>query len=173
MTPGTYAEMRRSYQIDGGASLTAISESKAMELKCKLIKRREFQIMVAVANGDKMRSLYCTPLKLTLRGFNDAGEPVMRTAMIIANVVPNLSGGIIIGSDVMKALRITIPYNDENTATLKVQGERLTFKYNTTEQVKNLAIKKVYVVNKSERNPIDATESFNALFYGDRYHEGR
>ena len=44
--------------------------------------------MVAVANGDKMRSLYYTPLKLTFRSVNDSGKP-----MIIANVVPNLSGG--------------------------------------------------------------------------------
>ena len=166
MTPRVYEEMRRSYQIDGGASLTAISESKAIELKCKMIKRREFQIMVAVANGDKMRSLYYTPLKLTFRGVNDSGEPVMKTVMIIANVVPNLSGGIIIGSDVMKALRITIPYNEENTATLRVQGERLTFKYNTTEQVRNPVIKKTYVVTKSERIPMSATKSFNSLFYG-------
>ena len=56
----------------------------------------------------------------------------MKTVRIIANIVPSLSGDIIIGSDVMKALRITIPYNDENTATLKVAGEKLIFKYNTT-----------------------------------------
>ena len=173
MTSKTYEEMRRSYQIDGGASLTAISESKAMELKCRLIKRREFQIMVAVANGDKMRSLYYTPLKLTFKGTDDSGKSVMKTVMVIANVVPNLSGEIIIGSDVMKALRITIPYNDENTATLRVQGERLTFKYNTTEQLKKPVIKKLYVVTKSERSPMNATESFNALFYGDRYHDGK
>ena len=173
MTPAMYAEVKRSYQIDGGASLTAISEAKAKELRCKLIQRREFQITVAVANGETMSSRHYTPLKLTFKGVNDEGKPIMKTVMIIANVVPSLSGGVIIGSDVMKALRITIPYNDENTATLKVLGDRLTFKYNTTEQQREPAIKRVYVVSKSERAPVDVTESFNALFYGDRYHDGR
>ena len=91
---------------------------------------------------------------------------------VIANVVPNLSGGIIIGSDVMKALHITIPYNENNTATLRVAGSSLTFKYNTTARPGIPMIKKMIVVKKSERVPVSATESFNALFYGDRYHEG-
>jgi len=91
---------------------------------------------------------------------------------VIANIVPNLSGGIIIGSDVMKALHITIPYNEDNTATLRVAGSSLTFKYNTTARPGIPMIKKMIVVKKSERIPVSATESFNALFYGDRYHEG-
>jgi len=171
MTSKAYTETKRNYQIDGGASLTAISESKAKELKCKFIKRLEFQLTVSVANGEMMRSLYYTPLKVTFTGIDKTGSPVMKTVKIIANIVPNLSGDIIIGSDVMSALKITIPYNDENTATLKVEDVQLTFKYNTTPRPKIPTIKKIIVVKKSKRKSVDVGEAFNALFYGDKYND--
>jgi len=65
MTHRTYSETKRKYQLDGGASLTAISETKARELRCKFIQRQEFHIVVSVANGE-MQSLYYTPLKSIL-----------------------------------------------------------------------------------------------------------
>ena len=167
----TYAATKRQYQIDGGASLTAISESKARQLKCKFIQRKEFQIVVSVANGEMMRSQFYTPLKVTFTGVDDSGQRLMKTVRIIANIVPSLSGDIIIGSDVMKALRITIPYNDENTATLRVAGETLIFKYNTTMRSSTPMIKKMIVVKKSAREPVSAEESFNSLFYGDRFND--
>ena len=171
MTHATYSKTKHQYQIDGGASLTAISESKARQLQCKFIQRKEFQIVVSVANGEMMRSQFYTPLKVTFTGIGDSGQRLMKTVRIIANIVPSLSGDIIIGSDVMKALRITIPYNDENTATLKVAGEKLIFKYNTTLRPSTAAIKKMIIVKKSTRVPISAEESFNSLFYGDRYND--
>jgi len=170
MTPMDYAVTKKNYQIDGGASLTAISESKARELKCKFIPRMEFQIVVSVANGDLIRSRHYTPLKETFSGIDDEGNPLMKTVKILANIVPNLSGDIIIGSDVMSSLKITIPYNDERTATLKVANKKLTFKYNTTARNDSPMIKKIIVVKKKQdRQPISARESFNSLFYGDRY----
>jgi hypothetical protein len=69
MTHATYSKTKHQYQIDGGASLTAISESKARQLQCKFIQRKEFQIVVSVANGEMMRSQFYTPLKVT---FTDA-----------------------------------------------------------------------------------------------------
>ena len=56
---------------------------------------------------------------------------------------------------------------------MRVKGETLTFKYNTTKMKAKAAIRKVYVVKKSDREPVSDTESFNALFYGDRYHGGK
>ena len=77
-----------------------------------------------------MTSNYYTPLNVTFQGINQqSGEVQLKTVMIIANIVPVLSGGIIIGSDVMKALQVTIPYNDDNTAMLTVDGQSLTFQY--------------------------------------------
>jgi len=54
MTHRTYSETKRKYQLDGGAFLTAISETKERELRCKFIQRQEFYIVVSVANGQMM-----------------------------------------------------------------------------------------------------------------------
>ena len=169
MTHATYS--KDQYQIDSGASLTAISESKGRQLQCKFIQRKKLQIVVSVANGEMMRSQFYTPLKVTITGIGNSGQRLMKTVRIIANIVPSLSGDIIIGSDVMKTLRIKIPCNDENTATLRVAGEKLIFKYNTTMRPSTTAIKKMIIVKKSTRAPISAEESFNSLFYGDRYND--
>jgi len=121
-----------------------------------------------VANGDVMQSNYYTPLKVTFKGKGLKNDIQYKTVMIIANVVPNLNGGIIIGSDVMKALQITIPYNDEHTATLMVKGESITFQYNNTEKEhRRGGIKKIQVT-KSTRPSITMKDSFNSLFFGDK-----
>jgi hypothetical protein len=41
MSTEAYGDLQSTFQIDGGASLTAISESKATELKCKFIPRKK------------------------------------------------------------------------------------------------------------------------------------
>ena len=44
MSSKLYGDLQSTFQIDGGASLTAISESKAKELHCKLL----FPIMLTI-----------------------------------------------------------------------------------------------------------------------------
>ena len=51
MSNSTYGNLQSTFQIDGGASLTAISEEKANQLHCKSIEREKFQVAVSVANG--------------------------------------------------------------------------------------------------------------------------
>ena len=81
-----------------------------------------------------MRSDYYTPLKVTFKGVNTQHVAQFKTVMVMANVVPTLSWGIIIGSDVMKALQVTIPYNDDNTAMLTVNGDTIKFQYSNTSR---------------------------------------
>ena len=173
MTHAIYSKTKHQYPIDGGVSLTAISESKARQLQCKFIQRKEFQIVVSVANGSMMRSQFYTPLKVTFTGIDDSGQRLMKAVRIIANIVPSLSGDIIIGSDVMKALRITISYNDENTATLRVAGEKLIFKYNTTMTLGKLVTEKpvdfvgfdnVVEFNKNRQNDDNVVKAYKGLF---------
>ena len=73
--------------------------------------------------------------------------------MIIANIVPVLSGGIIIGSDIMKALQVTIPYNDDNTAMLTVDGQSITFQYSNLahEPIPKPFIRTMNVTKSSSR----------------------
>ena len=96
MSTEVYGNLQSTFQIDGGASLTAISEVKARELHCHFIERKKYQVVVSVANGQQMRSDYHTPLKVTVKGVNNQHVAKFKTVMIIANVVPTLSGGIII-----------------------------------------------------------------------------
>ena len=91
--------------------------------------------------------------------------------MIIANIVPVLSGGIKIGSDVMKALQVTIPYNDDKTAMLTVDGQSITFQYRNLahELIPKSFIRTMNVTKSSSRTSpsLNPSHSFNALFYGD------
>ena len=169
MSTKVYGNLQSTFQIDGGASLTAISEVKARELHCHFIERKKYQVVVSVANGQQMRSDYYTPLKVTFKGVNTQHIAQFKTVMIIANVVPTLSGGIIIGSDVMKALQVTIPYNDDKTAMLTVNGDTIKFQYSNTSRDSSPSpfVRSIKVV-KSERTPITMKYSFNALFFGDR-----
>jgi len=168
MSPQLYGDLQSTFQIDGGASLTAISESKAKELHCKFIERKKFQVVVSVANGQQMTSDYYTPLKVTFKGVNQSTKVAQfKTVMIIANIVPTLSGGIIIGSDVMKALQVTVPYNADNTAMLTVDGETITFQYsNVASDSSPPPFIRTINVTKSPRPKISMTKSFNALFFG-------
>ena len=172
MSSEAYGDLQSTFQIDGGASLTAISEDKATALKCKFIPRKKFKVVVSVANGQHMTSDYYTPLKVTFQGIHQQTSEVQyKTVMIIANIVPVLSGGIIIGSDVMKALQVTIPYNDDNTAILTVDGQSITFHYSNLahEPIPKSFIRTMNVTKSSSRAPTSFTprHSFNALFYGD------
>jgi len=172
MSTEAYGNLQSTFQLDGGASLTAISESKARELHCHFIERKKYQVVVSVANGQQMKSDYYTPLKVTFKGVNDQHIAQFKTVMIIANVVPTLSGGIIIGSDVMKALQVTIPYNNDNTALLTVDGDTIKFQYSNIAQASSSssAIRSIKVV-KSARRPISIKYSFNALFFGDHVND--
>ena len=175
MSTEAYGSLQSTFQIDGGASLTAISEAKAKELNCKFIARKKFQVVVSVANGQQMKSDYYTPLKVTFKGISKHNKIVkLKTVMIIANIVPVLSGGIIIGSDVMKALQVTIPYNDDNTAMLTVDGDTITFQYsNIAKASQHQPFIRTIEVTKSQRNAITPSNSFNALFYGDKVNESQ
>jgi len=175
MSNTTYGNLQSTFQIDGGASLTAISEEKANQLHCKFIEREKFQVVVSVANGQQMTSNYYTPLKVTFKGINEHTKRAQfKTVMIIANIVPVLSGGIIIGSDVMKALQITIPYNNDNTAMLTVDGETIKFQYSNIANVSPTASSSSFIrtikVTKSKRKAISIKHSFDELFYGDKAH---
>lgn len=152
----------------GGASLTAISEEKATQLQCKFIERKKYQVVVSVANGQQMTSNHYTPLKVTFKGINEQTKAVQfKTVMIIANIVPTLSGGIIIGSDVMKALQVTIPYNDDNTAMLTVNGDTMKFQYSNIAKDHSNPFIRTIKVTKSTRKALSIKHSFNALFFGD------
>ena len=136
MSNTTYGNLQSTFQIDGGASLTAISEEKANQLHCKFIDREKIQVVVSVTNGQQMTSNYYTPLKVTFKGINGYTKMAQfKTVMLIANVVLVLSGGIIIGSNVMKALQVTIPYNNDNTAMLTVDVETIKFQYSNIANV--------------------------------------
>jgi hypothetical protein len=120
-----------------------------------------------------MTSDYYTPLKVTFQGISQQNsEMQLKTVLIIANIVPVLSGGIIIGSDVMKALQVTIPYNDDNTAMLTVDGQSLTIQYSNLahESIPKPFIRAIKVTKSSTRGSPSLTpnRSFNALFYCDR-----
>jgi hypothetical protein len=179
MSSEAYGDLQSTFQIDGGASLTAISEDKATALKCQFIPRKKFKVVVSVANGQHMTSDYYTPLKVTFQGIHQqTSEVKYKTVMIIANIVPVLSGGIIIGSDVMKALQVTIPYNDDNTAMLTVDGQSITFQYSNLAQepipkpfIRTMTVTKSNSRALSSLSPKHRTNaptySFNALFYGD------
>jgi len=171
MSSKLYGDLQSTFQLDGGASLTAISEAKAKELHCQFIERKKFQVVVSVANGQQMTSDYYTPLKVTFKGINQTTKAAkFKTVMIIANIVPTLSGGIIIGSDVMKALQVTVPYNNDNTAMLTVDGETITFQYSNTAGSISPPQPFIRTINvtKSTRKGISMRGSFNALFFGDR-----
>jgi hypothetical protein len=172
MSTEAYGNLQSTFQLDGGASLTAISESKARELHCHFIERKKYQVVVSVANGQQMKSDYYTPLKVTFKGVNDQHIAQFKTVMIIANVVPTLSGGIIIGSDVMKALQVTIPYNNDNTALLTVDGDTIKFQYSNIahEPSSSSSVRSIKVV-KSSRRPLSIKYSFNALFFGDQVND--
>ena len=69
----------------------------------------------------------------------------------------------------MKALQVTIPYNDDNTAMLTVNGDTIKFQYsNTSKDSSPSPFVRTIKVVKSERSPITMKYSFNALFFGDR-----
>jgi len=78
----------------------------------------------------------------------------------------------------MKALQVTIPYNDDNTAMLAVDGQSLTFQYSNLAQepIPKPFLRTMIVTKSSARAPSSPSPkhrtnapkySFNALFYGD------
>ncbi len=122
-----------------------------------------------------MTSNYYTPLKVTFKGINEhTKKGTIQTVMIIANIVPVLSGEIIIGSDVMKALQVTIPYNNDNTVMLTVDGEAIKFQYSNIVNVSPTTSSNSFIrtikVTKSSRKAISIKHSFDELFYGDKAH---
>ena len=152
-------------QSDGGAIVSVIDYRTASRIGGTLLKRNE-PLYLTSASKDVLPSHYYLPLRVTVKGINHQQDMVERTAIVIFNVNPKLSTGILLGADSMKILGIVNEYNDQQTVKMFKGTDTLSVPYVTQQRVQESNSGKPLLSVNTIKHKVYSTynERYNKVF---------
>jgi hypothetical protein len=104
-------------QVDGGSAITVMSRAQADQYGIAAIPRVNFPVQVETANQAQDRANYYGVVVLTIKGHSVlTGKPVERAMLIHVTIMDRVSGGFILGADVMKQFGLNVKYAKEERA---------------------------------------------------------
>ena len=151
-------------QTDGGAIVSVIDYKTASHIGGTLLKRTE-PLYLTSASKDVLPSHYYLPVRVTVQGINAQNVLVERTAIVIFNVIPKLSTGILLGADSMRLLGVINDYNSEQTINM-FKDDPLKVSYVTQKRVQesNASTSRLAINSLKHQTTTTYTERYNKVF---------
>ena len=130
--------IEKEIMCDGGAQITAIDLAQVKKMGGKLIPHKKYKVMVRMADKALVESLYYTVLNITFLGKDSQQLIFTKTITVLAHVLPEVSGTLIIGSDIMRKIGMSVTYDGQNQVELFGQEERpMIVEYVNSSTMKN------------------------------------
>ena len=131
-----HSKPHHNLQTDSGAIVSVIDYKTISHIGATnaLIKRND-PLYLTSASNNILISHYYVPLRVTVKGTNSHKEIVECTAIVIFNVIPKLSTGILLGSDSMRTLGIINEYDGSHTIKMFKGADTLQVSYVTQKRL--------------------------------------